>query len=223
MTTCRITVSARILILILAVLSCGLSGCKGSAIPGLTTPDFALSTPAPLPGPGQAYPPGAGRAPPGVPVVPHANYTLDSGDRVRVIVFGQDNLSNVYTVGVSGTVAIPLIGQVRARGLTTGELSNQIARKLRAQYIKDPKVTAEVITYRPFYILGEVTRPGQYPFASALTVEEAVAIAQGYTPRAKKRMVRLTRRFGGVMSTVMVPTDYPVQPGDTIYVLQRMF
>ena len=223
MTTCRITVSAKILILLLAVLTSGLSGCKGSAIPGLTTPDFALSTPAPLPGPGQAYPPGAGRAPPGVPVVPFATYSLDSGDRVRVIVFGQQNLSNVYTVGASGTVAIPLIGQVRARGLTTGELSNQIARKLRAQYIKDPKVTAEVVTYRPFYILGEVTRPGQYPYAHALTVEEAVAIAEGYTPRAKKRMVRITRRFDGVMSTVMVPTDYPIQPGDTIYVLQRLF
>ena len=223
MTTCRITVSAKILILLLAVLTSGLSGCKGSAIPGLTTPDFALSTPAPLPGPGQAYPPGAGRAPPGVPVVPFATYSLDSGDRVRVIVFGQQNLSNVYTVSASGTVAIPLIGQVRARGLTTGELSNQIARKLRAQYIKDPKVTAEVVTYRPFYILGEVTRPGQYPYAHALTVEEAVAIAEGYTPRAKKRMVRITRRFDGVMSTVMVPTDYPIQPGDTIDVLQRLF
>ena len=223
MTTCRITVSAKILILLLAVLTSGLSGCKGSAIPGLTTPDFALSTPAPLPGPGQAYPPGAGRAPPGVPVVPFATYSLDSGDRVRVIVFGQQNLSNVYTVSASGTVAIPLIGQVRARGLTANGLSHQIARKLRAQYIKDPKVTAEVVTYRPFYILGEVTRPGQYPYAHALTVEEAVAIAEGYTPRAKKRMVRITRRFDGVMSTVMVPTDYPIQPGDTIYVLQRLF
>ncbi len=80
-----------------------------------------------------------------------------------------------------------------------------------------------MVTYEAFYILGEVTRPGQYPYAHALTVEEAVAIAEGYTPRAKKRMVRITRRFDGVMSTVMVPTDYPIQPGDTIYVLQRLF
>ena len=223
MTTCRITVSAKILALLLAVLASGLSGCKGSAIPGLTTPDLALSTPAPLPGPGQFFPPGAGRAPPGVPVVPHATYTLDAGDRVRIIVFGQQNLSNVYTVSANGTVSVPLIGEVRARGLTAGEVARQVARRLRSQYIKDPKVTAEVITYRPFYILGEVTRPGQYPFASGLTVENAVAVAEGYTPRAKKRFVRLTRSFDGVMSTVMVPTDYPVQPGDTIYVLQRLF
>ncbi|HUW74211.1 MAG TPA: polysaccharide biosynthesis/export family protein [Methyloceanibacter sp.] len=96
----------------------------------LTTPDFALSTPAPLPGPGEAYPAGAGSAPPGVPVAPNAIYTLDSGDRVRVIVFGQDNLSNVYVVDGSGAVALPLIGPVRARGLTTFELSNEIASKL---------------------------------------------------------------------------------------------
>lgn len=81
----------------------------------------------------------------------------------------------------------------------------------------------EVATYRLFFILGEVNRPGQYPYVSAMTVEAAAAIAEGYTERAKKRYVRLTRRFGGVMSTVMVPNDYPVQPGDTIYVLERFF
>jgi len=152
-----------------------------------------------------------------LPVVPHTTYTLDAGDRVRIIVFGQQNLSNVYTVSATGTVSVPLIGPIR--GLTVAE----VARRLRDQYIKDPKVTAEVVTYRPFYILGEVTTPGQYPFANGLTVENAVAIAEGYTPRAKKRFVRLTRGFDGVKSTVMVPTDYPVQPGDTIYVLQRLF
>ena len=215
------TVSAEILALLLAVLACGLSGCKSGAIPGVRTPLLALS--APQPGPGEAYPPDAGRAPPGVPVVPFANYTLDSGDCVRIIVFGQQNLSNVYTVSASGTVAVPLIGQVRARGLTASELARQVARRLRNQYIKDPKVTAEVITYRPLYILGQVTRPGQYAYAQGLTVENAVAIAEGYTPRAKTRFVRLTRKFDGVMSTVMVPTDYAVQPGDTIYVLQLLF
>lgn len=211
------------LLLLLAGLMAGLAGCKGGAVPGLTAPDFALSTPAPLPGPGEAYPPGAGSSPPGVPVIPNATYTLDSGDHVRVIVFGQDNLSNVYSVDGAGSVALPLIGPVRARGLTTFELSNEIAGKLRRKYIKDPKVTVEVATYRPFFILGEVNTPGQYPYVNAMTVEAAVAIAEGYTQRAKKRFVRLTRKFGGVMSTVMVPTDYPVQPGDTIYVLERFF
>ena len=211
------------LLLLIGSLMAGLAGCKGGAVPGLTAPDFALSTPAPLPGPGEAYPPGAGSSPPGVPVIPNATYTLDSGDQVRVIVFGQDNLSNVYSVDGAGSVALPLIGPVRARGLTTFELANEIAAKLKRKYVKDPKVTVEVETYRPFFILGEVTRPGQYPYVSAMTVEAAVAIAEGYTDRAKKRFVRLTRRFGGVMSTVMVPADYPVQPGDTIYVLEHFF
>lgn len=212
-----------IVLVLIAVFAASLGGCKGSAVPGLTAPDFALSTPAPLPAPGEAYPPGAGSAPPGVPVIPNATYTLDSGDKVRVIVFGQDNLSNVYSVDGSGAVALPLIGPVRARGLTTFELGNEIAERLRRKYVKDPKVTVEVQTYRPFFILGEVNKPGQYPYVNAMTVEAAVAIGEGYTERAKKRFVRLTRRFDGVMSTVMVPTDYPVQPGDTIYVLERFF
>jgi polysaccharide export outer membrane protein len=81
----------------------------------------------------------------------------------------------------------------------------------------------EVETHRPFYILGEVNRPGKYPYVDAMTVEAAVAVAEGYTERAKLRFVRLTRCFGVVNSTVMVPADYPVRPGDTIYVLERFF
>jgi polysaccharide export outer membrane protein len=193
------------------------------AIPGLLTPGFALATPAPLPPPGPLpLVPGPGGVP-GVPVVPNETYRLDSGDKVRVIVFGQDNLSRVYSVDGSGCVSIPLIGPVRARGLTTFQLAKVIADELRQEYIKDPKVTVEVETYRPFFILGEVKKPGQYPFVNAMTVEAAVAIAEGYTERAKQRMVRLTRPFAGVNSTVMVPTDYPVQPGDTIYVMERLF
>ncbi len=193
------------------------------AIPGLKTPDFALSTPAPLPPPGPLPLTRASAGIPGAPAVPYPTYRLDSGDRLRVIVFGQDNLSRLYSVDTSGSVALPLIGPVRARGLTTAQLANDIANELKRNYIKDPKVSVEVETYRPFFILGEVNKPGQYPYVNGMTVEAGVAIAEGYTERAKQRMVRLTRKFGGVMSTVMVPTDYPVQPGDTIYVLERFF
>lgn len=157
---------------------------------------------------------------PGVPANPYGTYRLDSGDRVRVIVFGQDNLSRVYSVDSSGSVALGLIGPIRARGLTTFQLSTDIAAELRRKYVKDPKVSVEVETYRPFFILGEVNKPGGYAYVNGMTAEAAVAIAEGYTERAKKRMVRLTRRFGGVNSTVMVPTDYPVQPGD-IYLRSR--
>jgi polysaccharide export outer membrane protein len=215
--------AAHAALLAFAVVAAVLGGCNRSAIPGLTTPDFALSTPAPLPPPGPVPLTPESVAPPGAPANPYGAYRLDGGDRLRIIVFGQDNLSRVYSVDQSGNVSMPLIGPIRARGLTTTQLANDIAHELRQKYIKDPKVSVEVEAYRPFFILGEVRRPGQYPYVNALTVEGAVATAEGYTERAKKRMVRLTRRFGGVMSTVMVPTDYPVQPGDTIYVLERFF
>jgi len=215
--------TARVALLALAFVAAALGGCNRSAIPGLTTPDFALSTPAPLPPPDPlAITPATGSIS-GGPANPSGTYRLDSGDRVRVIVFGQDNLSRAYSVDSSGSVSLPLIGPLRARGLTTFELATDIAAELRRKYIKDPKVSVEVEAYRPFFILGEVHKPGQYPYVNAMTVEAAVAIAEGYTERAKMRMVRLTRRFGGVVSTVMVPTDYPVQPGDTIYVLERFF
>jgi polysaccharide biosynthesis/export protein len=219
----RRVLAARVALVVLVVVAAVLGGCNRSAIPGLTTPDYALSTPAPLPPPPPLAitpgPPGA----PGVPANPYNVYRLDSGDRLRVIVFGQDNLSRVYNVDTSGNVSLPLIGSVRARGLSTVQLGLDIEAELRRKYIKDPKVSVEVDAYRPFFILGEVRKPGQYPYVNAMTVEGAVATAEGYTERAKKRMVRLTRKFGGLMSTVMVPTDYPVQPGDTIYVLERFF
>jgi polysaccharide biosynthesis/export protein len=213
----------RVAILALAVVAAALAGCNRSAIPGLTTPGFALATPAPLPPPGPLplTPPVNGV--PGKPANPYGAYRLDSGDRVRVIVFGQDNLSRVYNVDASGAVAMPLIGPVRARGSTPFQLSMDIEDELRRKYIKDPKVSVEIEAYRPFFILGEVNKPGGYPYVNGMTAEAGVAIAEGYTERARKRMVRLTRRFNGVNSTVMVPTDYPVQPGDTIYVLERIF
>lgn len=141
---------------------------------------------------------------------------------MRIIVFGQDNLSRLYNVDTAGRIAFPLIGNVEARGLTTTQLGSEIDGRLRKNYIKHPKVSVEVDAYRPFF-MGEVNKPGQCPFVNGMTVESAVAIGEGYTERAKQRMVRLTRKFGGVQSPVMVPTDYPVQPGDTIYVMERMF
>ena len=166
----------------------------------------------------------ANAGPPGAPANPYGTtHRLDAGDRVRVIVFGQDNLSRLYASIRAALFRCRWSGQLRARGLTPYQLSLDIARELRRKYIKDPKVSVEVETYRPFFILGEVNKPGGYPYVNGMTAEAAVAIAEGYTERAKKRMVRLTRRFGGVNSTVMVPTDYPVQPGDTIYVLERFF
>ena len=150
-------------------------------------------------------------------------YTLDSGDRLRVVVFGQDGLSNSYVVDASGHIAMPLIGTVSARGATTDELSNRISDRLRQGFIKEPHVAVEIEAYRPFFILGEVTQPGQYPFVADMTVETAVAIAGGFGPRAFRRTVTVTRVIRGQQVRMSVPVGYPIRPGDTINVQERWF
>lgn len=157
------------------------------------------------------------------PAEPNKAYTLDSGDRLRVVVFGQDGLSNSYLVDASGHIAMPLIGSVSARGLTTDELSSRIAEKLRQGFVREPHVAVEVEAYRPFFILGEVTQPGQYPYVADMTVETAVAIAGGFGPRAYRQTVVVTRTVRGQQVRMTVPTTYPLRPGDTINVQERWF
>ncbi len=151
------------------------------------------------------------------------SYRLDSGDRLRVVVFGQQNLSRTYSVDGGGYISMPLIGAVAARGATTFELEQRIADQLRVQYVKEPQVSAQIEAYRPFFILGEVRRAGQFPYVNGMTVQTAVAIAGGYTERAKESKVQLTRRMNGGAITHTVPTNYPVRPGDTVYVKERFF
>jgi polysaccharide export outer membrane protein len=148
-------------------------------------------------------------------------YTLDAGDKLRVVVFGQDGISNSYIVDASGKVNLPLIGAVTARGLTNQQLSEAIAARLKQGFIREPHVTVEVETYRPFFILGEVTTPGQYPYVANMTAQTAVAIAGGFAPRAAKKTVELTRKGSG--QHLEVPLEYPVRPGDTIVVKERWF
>ncbi len=150
-------------------------------------------------------------------------YTLDSGDRLRVTVFGQRNLSRIYPVDAGGFISMPLIGAVEARGISTFQLEERIRRSLKRKYVKDPKVTVEVETNRPFFILGEVRNGGQFPYVADMTVQTAVAIAGGFTPRAKKRTVQLTRQVNGSTVTRKVPASWKVQPGDTITVKERFF
>ena len=157
------------------------------------------------------------------PAAPRRPYTLDSGDRLRVVVFGQDGLSNSYVVDASGHIDMPLIGPVSARGATPEELSSRIADKLRQGYIKEPHVAVEVEAYRPFFILGEVTQPGQYPYVADMTVETAVAIAGGFGPRAYRQTVTVTRVINGVQVRIKVPTTYALRPGDTVNVQERWF
>lgn len=152
-----------------------------------------------------------------------SNYRLSAGDRLRIIVFGQDNLSNTYAVDGSGRISMPLIGTVEARGRTTAELEKTIESRLRSGFMREPKVTAEVDQYRPFFVLGEVTTSGQYPFVNGMTVQTAVAIAGGFAPRALRTQADLTRSVSGELVTATVPITYPVNPGDTIVIRERWF
>ena len=150
-------------------------------------------------------------------------YTLDSGDRLRIVVFGQDALSNNYTVDAQGQVTLPLAGAIEARGLTTAQLSSAIAGRLKSGYVRDPSVAVEIETYRPFFVLGEVTFPGQYPYVPNMTVENAIAIAGGFTPRASKDKVAITRKIQGVPTRSTLPLRSPIRPGDTVEISERWY
>lgn len=150
-------------------------------------------------------------------------YTLDAGDKLRIVVFGQDGLTSSYLIDAGGNVTLPLIGSVPARGLTPQQLAQAIANRLKQGYVRDPKVTAEVEVYRPFFILGEVTTPGQYPFSPNMTAQTAIAIAGGFGPRASKSTVKVTRNLPGQQFSGDVPLTFPLKPGDTVVVKERWF
>lgn len=150
-------------------------------------------------------------------------YLLDTGDKLRIFVYGQPSLSRVYIVDQVGNIAVPLIGSVHARGRTTVDLEHVIAARLGREFVKDPQVTVDVAQTRPFFILGEVRLPGQYAFVPGMTVEQAVAIGGGYTERASQRSFRITRKLGPLVDQIEAPADYTLCPGDTVYVYERIF
>jgi polysaccharide biosynthesis/export protein len=150
-----------------------------------------------------------------------APYRLGSGDRLRIIIFGQNNLSNIYTVDPSGRIAFPLVGAVAVQNMTARDVEQALAAQLRAGYLRDPKVTVEVDTHRPFFILGEVTTAGQYQFVNGMTVQTAAAIAGGFTPRANQHYAEITRTVNGQTLIGSVPLTHPIRPGDTVVIKER--
>lgn len=150
-------------------------------------------------------------------------YMMDAGDQLRVTVFGQDNLTNTYSVDQAGYIAFPLIGSVPARGFTAKQVEGKIAGMLRNGYVRDPDVSVEVDRYRPVFIMGEVGAPGQYSYVPGLTVQKAVAVAGGFSPRANQASVDVTREINGEVITGRVATSDPLLPGDTVYVRERLF
>jgi polysaccharide export outer membrane protein len=154
---------------------------------------------------------------------PEHGYRLASGDRLRIIVFGQENLSNSYALDGAGRLSFPLIGLVQAGGLSTPELERQLEARLRNGFLRDPKVAVEVEQYRPFFILGEVVQSGQYPFVNGATAQTAVAIAGGFTPRANRHVAEVTRLHNGELITGTLSLTDPIRPGDTIVIRERYF
>jgi polysaccharide biosynthesis/export protein len=150
-------------------------------------------------------------------------YRLDAGDKLRVVVYGQEGLTNTYAIDAGGAITMPLIGSVPARGRTPAELASAITARLRSGYIRDPSVAVEIESYRPFFILGEVAAPGQYPYVPNMSVESAVAIAGGFSPRARRDRVTLTHTDASGSSRYVVPLGTPLSPGDTVFVGERWF
>lgn len=155
--------------------------------------------------------------------LPTYSYPLSGGDKLRVAVFGAPQLGGDFTVNGAGTIALPLIGEVEVKGLTSTQLQERIAKELADGYVKQPKVSVEVLNTRPYYILGEVNKPGEYAFADGLTIEAAVAQAGGYTYRAKTKEVTIKHASETTASRYPVTPSTAVAPGDTIRVQERWF
>jgi polysaccharide biosynthesis/export protein len=206
--------------IIAAMTALALSGCMRRAAPVVVAPQptldaIAYAGPAPVPA---AY-----AAPAPAPAPYDTPYHLDAGDRLRVVVYGQEGLTNTYSISAGGTITMPLIGAVPARGRTPQGLAADIAARLRNGFIREPSVAVEVEAYRPFFILGEVQAPGQYPYVPNMTAESAVAIAGGFSPRARKDRVTITHTDASGTSRMVMPPGTPISPGDTVLVGERWF
>ena len=154
---------------------------------------------------------------------PQQAYRLGPGDQLRVTVFGETELSGQFAVGPSGMMSYPLLGEIPAQGQTIPEFVAALAARLRAGYVREPNITAEVTNFRPFFILGEVGEPGTFAFTNNLTVMNAVAMANGFTYRADTRRVFIKRDGEVEEREYPLTSTIPVQPGDTIRIPERRF
>lgn len=157
------------------------------------------------------------------PVSAGDDYTLGVADKVRVIIFDEPSLSGEFFVNANGRLSLPLIGDVKAAGVNTTNLATTIQEKLADGYLRQPRVSIDVLTFRPYYILGEVNKPGEYPYSSGLTVLNAVATAEGFTYRASKKSVVIKHAGESTEEKVDLSPDLRVRPGDTIRIRERLF
>jgi len=165
---------------------------------------------------------GDGTAPVGPDAQAGDDYRLGPEDKIKVTVFGEADLSGEFVIDSSGVLAVPFVGQIKVKGMTLREFEADYAKKLRdAEILRDPRVNAEVTSFRPIYVLGEVKKPGQYAYVSGMTVQKAVALAEGYTYRANESSVEVTR--SGHKFTLDVTPQTRVLPGDEIRIPERFF
>ncbi|MDJ0927263.1 MAG: polysaccharide biosynthesis/export family protein [Gammaproteobacteria bacterium] len=150
-------------------------------------------------------------------------YRLAAGDQLKITVYGHEDLSGEFEVDGAGDVSMPLINEVSAEGRTADELEVEIVAALKPDYLKNPRVSVEVLNYRPFYIIGEVTSPGSYPYVSGMTVVNAVAVAGGFTYRARKGRIKIVREQGERKIELQAEMNTEVQPGDVIEIPERFF
>ena len=152
-----------------------------------------------------------------------SQYRLSAGDKLNIIVFGQEDVSGEFQVDGTGNITMPLLGQVAAANRTVTQLQSEITAALDKDYIVNPRVSIEVLNFRPFYILGQVNTPGSYPYVSGMDVRQAIAIAGGFTPRARTSTVKVIRETQSGTVEIDAKPDAPILPGDTIEVERRLF
>jgi len=157
------------------------------------------------------------------PLVATEGYRLGAGDKMRIIVFGEPDLSGEFFVDDGGSVDLPLIGDIPAGGATVGEFEQKVVASFRDGYLRDPKVSIEVLNYRPFFIIGEVKNGGEYPYKGGLTVQDAVAIAGGYSYRANVGSAFIRRAGSDQESRVELSQRVPIFPGDNVRIPERFF
>lgn len=150
-------------------------------------------------------------------------YRVGIGDKIKVTVFGETDLSGQFEIGATGALSMPLVGEIPAKGRSVAELRDAIAARLRTGYLRDPKVNVEITTYRPFYVHGEVRGGGEFAYKNGVSIRDAIAIAGGYTYRANESYVVLLREGSAQEVRVALPSTQAVMPGDNIRVPERFF
>lgn len=207
--------AVRAIALVLAALALGSCASKAQAGPRTTV----MSEPSVI----ESTAPNAGGAAANTAQALAQSYRLGPGDKLRVIVFQEPDLSGEFEVDSAGMVSLPLIEPINAQGMTIGEFQNAVVAKLSTGYLVDPRVSTEVLNYRPFYITGEVNRPGEYPYVSGMNILKAIAMAGGATYRANTKRIYLTRGNEGEEMVVEPTPDVIIMPGDFIRIPERFF